>query len=58
MKYYKIKVERNKPYVINEADLKSVLDDLRILEEGTKMTITVEDMSDEDYENLPEYEGP
>lgn len=58
MKYYKVKVDNTNPYVIKESDLGAILDDLRTMDEGDKITITVMDMSDEDYENLPEFEGP
>lgn len=43
---------------MQESDLPVVLEDLRTMEKEEKMTITVLDMSDEDYKNLPEYEGP
>lgn len=58
MKYYKIKIKGHSSYVTKESDLCAILEDLREMEVGTQMTITIIDMSDEDYENLPEYEGP
>lgn len=57
MKYYKVKTENEEAYVIRESDLKAVLSDLSEMDEGEKMTITVVNMSDEDYDNLPEFEG-
>ena len=57
MKYYKVKFDDQAPYVIKEPDLEAVLDDLRQLEEGAKLVVTVVEMSDQDYENLPEYDG-
>lgn len=58
MKYYKVRINSLAPYVMQESDLPVVLEDLRTMEKEEKMTITVLDMSDEDYKNLPEYEGP
>ena len=27
-------------------------------EEGTEVTVTIKEMSEKDYDNLPEYDGP
>lgn len=57
MRYYKVKVEKNSPYVIKESELEIILSDLREMAEDEKMTILVANMTDEEYEKLPEFES-
>ena len=58
MKVYKITVGYGSPLILNSLEkLEDILGGIEYAEVGDKLFITIEDMSKEEFENLPEWGG-
>lgn len=58
MKYYKVKISGKPAYVVKFSDLNAILEDMRSMELGQKITVSVVELTDKEYLAMSIYPNP